>query len=82
MRRADRQTYPALHRAWVRASDLDKAMAVLRAFSLPEVAALGETKRTVGSLCIFLFSSCSALLFCCLVVRILWSLCRVTVSTL
>ena len=46
MRRVDRQTYPALHRAWVRASDLDKAMAVLRAFSLPEVAALGETKRT------------------------------------
>ena len=51
MRRADRQTYPALHRAWVRASDLDKAMGVLRAFSLPEVAALGETKRTAGLFC-------------------------------
>ena len=32
---ADLETYAALHRAWVRASDLDAAMATLRVWSLP-----------------------------------------------
>ena len=46
---ADKETYPVLHRAWVRASDLSAAMATLRIFKLPEVAKLGVTSATLSS---------------------------------